>query len=249
MADENKEVSPIEQRAMEEGWVPQEEWQGEPDAWRPAKEFLDRGELFRKIDELKNENKRIRQSTEELKKHHDRVKQLAYEEALRDLKKEKKQALQDGDVDRVIEIDDKIAETREKQNKEEVQPQPVAQPQGPAPEFVRWEARNTWYKTDRAMKAVADEIARDLVNRGESDVTRILTEVDKEIRKAFPQKFENPNRQKAGAVEGTPSTRPSKEEEVYMTDAEKRIMNRILATGVDKKKYLEEFKAIRSRGE
>ena len=245
---EPKQYTAVEQRALDQGWVPQDEWQGDPDDWRPAKEFIDRGELFRKIDELKNENKRIKQGVEEFRKHHERVKEIAYKEALETLKAQKKQALQDGDVDLVIELDDKIAETREEQLKAErevVQPEPA----GPHPEFVRWESRNSWYRNDRAMKAVADEIARDLVARGETDVTRILTEVDKQVRKEFPNKFENPKRNAPGAVEGTAGKGGRATEDTFhLTDDERRIMNRIVSTGaITKEQWIKEYKATKGR--
>lgn len=39
------QVSPeIERKAREMGWVPQTEWRGAPEAWRPADEFVRRGE-------------------------------------------------------------------------------------------------------------------------------------------------------------------------------------------------------------
>lgn len=261
MADENqvpenvpentpKEYSAVEQRAMDQGWVPQEEWAGDPDDWRPAKEFVDRGELFRKIDDLKNENKRIRQGVEEFKKHHERVREVAYEQALADLKAQKKQALESGDADAVIQIDDKIAETREEKAKAAKEVPVAPQPQGPNPDFVRWEARNNWYKTDRAMKVLADDIARDMVGRGEQDVTRILTEVDKQVRKEFPHKFENPKRNAPGSVEaGTNKGGRASKDDFVLTDDERRIMNRIVATGaITKDKWIEEYKATRVRG-
>jgi hypothetical protein len=241
------QLSPTEVRASEQGWVPKDQWQGEPEDWRPAKEFLDRGELFSKIDELKKENKRIRQGVEEFKRHNERVQEIAYKKALETLRAEKKQALLDGDADKVIEIDDKIAETREEQLKAAQRPPVQAEPTGPAPEFVRWESRNQWYKSDKAMKAVADDVARDLVGRGETDVTRILTEVDKEMRKAFPHKFENQKRNAPSAVEGTgrQSGKTSKDD-FYLTDDERRIMNRIVATGaITKEKYIEQYKATK----
>lgn len=39
------QVSPeIERKARDMGWVPQAEWRGSPDAWRPADQFVKRGE-------------------------------------------------------------------------------------------------------------------------------------------------------------------------------------------------------------
>ena len=47
------EVSPTQQKAMEQGWKPKEEWEAEgkdPSEWRDAKEYVERGELFDLID-------------------------------------------------------------------------------------------------------------------------------------------------------------------------------------------------------
>lgn len=245
-----RELSPVEQRAIDEGWVPQEEWSGNPDDWRPAKEFLDRGELFRKIEDQKRELKHLRVAIDDLGKHHAQVKQLAYKEALATLRAQKRDALEAGDHDAVVEIDDRIAETREAQKVAESKPQ-TTEPQevGPNPEFVRWEARNAWYKSDRIMKAAADEVAREMYGRGFTDPVAILTEVDKQIRKEFPHKFNNPNRDKPGAVEGS-STKSGKSRDTFeLSDDERRIMNRIVATGVmTKEKYIEELKATKGRG-
>lgn len=243
------EFSPVEQRAVEQGWVPQDEWQGDPADWRPAKEYIDRGELLKSISELKRELRLQKEGVQEFRKHHEQVKELAYKQALADLRAQKKVALENGDADAVIEIDEQIAETRDKQKAAVEAPKtPEPQAQGPNPEFLKWEQRNGWYRNDRAMKAVADEIARELVGRGEQDVSRILVEVDKEVRKAFPSKFENPRRAGAPAVEGTTRTSRSPKDDVVLTDVEKQIMNKILRTGaITKEKYLEEFKA-RQRG-
>jgi hypothetical protein len=239
------EVNPIEQRAMEQGWVPEDEWKGDPADWRPAKEFIDRGELIREIQNLKRDNRAIREGVQEFKKHHEQVKALAYKQALADLRADKKKALEDGDADAVIEIDDKIADAREAQRAAEAAPQPeVATPTEPNQEFVKWESRNGWYRQDRAMKAVADQVANDLHARGERDVVRMLAEVDKEVRKAFPAKFENPNRAKAPSVEG--SSKPARvgDSDVYLTEMEKQIMNKIVRSGaITKEAYLKEFKA------
>lgn len=244
------QLSEVEIRAQEQGWVPQDQWEGDPDAWRPAKEFLDRGELFKKIDEQKRELKQIKSAMEEFGKHHAKVREVEFQRALAVLKAQKKAALEEGDHDAVVELDDRIAETKEQAREAAVEAaKPAPQQSEPNQDFIRWQARNPWYGNDRAMKGAADEIARDVVNRGETDPAKILAVVDREIRKEFPHKFENPNRQKAGAVEGSVNKggRTTKDD-FHMTDDEKRIMNRIVATGVmTKEKYIEEFKATRAK--
>lgn len=252
MADENtentpSEPTPIEQRAMEQGWVPEDQWDGEPEAWRPAKEFVDRGELFKKIDEVKRENKQLKQGIDELSKHHAKVREVEYQRALATLKAQKRDALADGDADKVVEIDERIDATKEAQRQSANQPQQQAEAV-PDPRFEAWVNKNTWYNNDRIMKAAADEVARELVLRGERDNARILTEVEKRIKQEFPQKFTNPNREKASAVEGsTNKSTTRKTDTVEMSDVEKTIMNKILRVtpGLTKEKYLEEFKSTR----
>jgi hypothetical protein len=247
-AQEAPQLSAIEQRALDQGWVPQDEWQGDPDDWRPAKEYVDRGELLKSISELKRELRLQKEGVQEFRKHHEQVKELAYKQALADLRAQKKVALENGDHDAVVEIDEAIAETREKQKAQAVEPKAAPQSDGPHPDFVRWEQRNGWYRNDRAMKAVADEVARDLVSRGEQDLAKVLVEVDKEVRRAFPAKFENPRRAGAPSVEGNVrNPRSAKDDTLSMTDVEKNIMNKILRTGaITKEKYLEEFKKTRA---
>lgn len=243
--DQTPQVSAIEQQAMDQGWVPQDEWTGDPDAWRPAKEFVDRGELFKKIDEVRRENKNLKTAIEEFGKHHAKVKELEFKRALASLKAAKKEALAENDVDAVVEIDERMDEVKENYRSEQAAPQ--QEDSQPDPRFVAWVNKNQWYQTDRAMKAVADETARDLVANGERDNSVILAAVEKTVRREFPQKFTNPNRERAGAVEGSTSKGSSrKAEDTQMSEVEKRIMEKIVRSGaITREKYLEEFKATK----
>ena len=81
-----KELSLMEQRAMESGWVPQDQWEGDPDAWRPAKEYLDRGELFTKIETQNKTIKEMRRAMDDLRGHHAKVRETEYARALAELK-------------------------------------------------------------------------------------------------------------------------------------------------------------------
>ena len=242
------ELSPVEQRAMDQGWVPQDEWSGNPEDWRPAKEFVDRGELFKKIDEVRRENKSLKHAMEEFGKHHAKVRELEYKRAIETLKAQKKEAYAEGDLDAVVEIDDRLDEVKEQRRVAEAQPTHVETQADPV--LVAWINKNPWYTTDRAMKVVADEVARDAFVNGERDNHAILVAVEKAIKLEFPHKFKNPNRDKAGAVEGsTNKASTSKDLSSDMTDAEKRIMDKIVRTGaITKEQYLKEYKATKGRG-
>ena len=47
---QTENTNPYDKQAREMGWRPKEEWEGEPEKWRDAKEFVERGELYGKID-------------------------------------------------------------------------------------------------------------------------------------------------------------------------------------------------------
>ena len=54
------EHSPTELKAIESGWVPKEEFQGDEHKWVEAGEFLRRGELFKKIEDQGKQLKDVR---------------------------------------------------------------------------------------------------------------------------------------------------------------------------------------------
>ena len=64
------EVDPYEEQAREQGWRPKEEFDGDESKWRPAKEFVERGELFGKIDSLGKELKDTKKALKMLQEHH-----------------------------------------------------------------------------------------------------------------------------------------------------------------------------------
>jgi hypothetical protein len=196
------EISEVEQQARAQGWVPEEEYQGNG-KWRTAQEFVDRGELFGKIESQNKELKSIRETLAQFKDHHNKVQENAYKKAIADLKAKKKEALVEGDADLVIEVDEQLAEVRQAQKTIEAQPQQSVE-QTLHPEFVSWKNKNSWYEHNRPMRGWADMRGVELAEQGKSPA-EVLRIVEQEVRKEFPSKFENPNRSKPGAVETSTS--------------------------------------------
>lgn len=193
------EISPTERQARDSGWVPKEDFNGEEHKWVDAGEFLRRGELFGKIESQNKELKAIRETLAEFKNHHSKVQEKAYKQAIADLKAKKKEALIDGDADLVIEVDEQLADVRTQQQTIERQSkEPV--PQEEHPEFVAFKNKNPWYSTTPSMRNWADGRGVELAQEGRSP-SEVLRTVEQEARKRFPERFENPNRSKAGSVE------------------------------------------------
>lgn len=241
-----REYSDVERRAMEQGWQPEDQYTGNG-KWRSAEEFLDRGELFSKIDELNRRDKVNQATLNEMKRHLKRVRETEYNRALETLKARKEQALEDGDHRRVVEIDDQIANTKNQAGRElAAMDQPVQVPDAPSPQFVAWVNRNNWYQNDRVMRAAADAIGEELVTSGERNPTRIFEEVEKRIKKEFPQKFNNPNRQKPGAVESGTRGNSGSGKGFQLTAEETQVMNKFVKAGLmTKDEYIADIKAQR----
>lgn len=241
---EVKELSPTEQKAALQGWVPQEEWEGDPEAWRPAKEFLDRGELFKKIDEQGRTIKEFKKVVDDLRKHNAKIAEVEYKRALDDLKKQKKDALLEGDADAVIDIDERMAVVRDAQKEAAAQPAPA--PADVHPAFSAWVERNQWYNSNKAMQAYADKVGLELGAQGMSP-SDVLAAVEREVKKEFADRFTNPNRAKAGAVEGSTAKSGGKKDSFQLTPEEHRAMQRFVKTipGYTEEKYIAEIKKIR----
>lgn len=258
MAEENKVVEPevkqepvkqepvqltaIEERASAQGWRPKDEWDGDPDEWVSAREFVRAGELFKKIDDQNRTLKEFRKTIDELAKHNSKIAKVEYDRALNDLRAKKKEALELGDADAVIEVDDKIAAVREAQREAPA----VATPQVPGvnPIFESWVSRNGWYNNQPAMKAYADRIGTEL--GGQMSPTDLLAHVEKEVKKEFAHKFNNPKREEPSAVEGS-TNKSGKGKSYALSDEERRVMQRFVKTvpGMTEEKYIADLRKIK----
>jgi hypothetical protein len=240
------EHTPTELKAIESGWVPKEDFQGDEHKWVEAGEFLRRGELFKKIEDQGKQLKDVRSALNEMKKLNGQIQEVEYKRALDTLKAQKKAALEDGDADAVIAADDRIDMVKEQQ-KEMQRQSPVAQSDEGSehPEFVAWTEQNNWYKSSTPMKAFADALGQELARAGNSP-SEVLKKVAAEVRKEFPNKFRNPNQDKAGAVEGGAGRGVSTSGKFTLSDEERSVMNKFVRQGVmTEKEYVEQLRKVR----
>ena len=237
-------LSAAEEKAMEQGWVPEDQWDGDPEQWRPAKEFLDRGELFKKIEDQNRTIKEFKRALDDLKGHHAKTRETEYARALATLKQQKRAALEEGDAAAVIQLDDEIDLVKDEQNK--LKQRDYQQTEVDVnPEFSSWVDKNKWYETNEPMKAYADALGRSLAVKGMSP-SAVLQEVEKQVKLEFPNKFTNPNRNKPGAVEGSSNKGGKSSGEVSLSDEERRVMQRFVRTGVmTEKDYIAELRKIK----
>ena len=232
-------------QAKEQGWKPKEEYEGDPDKWRPAKEFVERGELFGKIDSMGKELKETRKALKMLQEHHSKVKETEFKNAVQELKSLQKRHLEEGNSDGYLETTELLNDLKTEQKAREVVGQNTQAP--PDPRFISWASENKWYEKDPEMREYADVVGMGYAQRNPGlDPEEVLQYVTKQVKSRFSDKFVNPNRNKPSNVEGTNSPAASKKDSFELTDEERKVMNTFVRTGaLTKEEFIADLKKMR----
>jgi cell division septum initiation protein DivIVA len=206
------EVNESETEARRLGWVPKDEFKGDPDKWRPAEEFLDRGKrilpilqrdnekLHKRVSEMETLVRETQEAAKQLVEFNSKAEQRAYERARADLESRIEQAATNADPVAARAATRELAEL-EKQHKPE--PKTEAKPQQLDPVIQSWIAEERWFNTDRTLQAFAVETFGELERSspGMAQSER-LAETKKRVVSKFPEKFgmEQPAKPTAAAV-------------------------------------------------
>jgi hypothetical protein len=240
-----------EVQAQESGWVPKDQWKGDPDSWRPAKEFNERGELFNRIKQQSKDIQEMRQAMAFLTNQQKKQYVVGYQDAITELKGKRNEALESGDLVAAQDLNDKIDEHKEVLKQAQQQASIPQQAPQPTQTFFSWAERNPWYTKDRKMTHFADAVglAYKEENPGASEA-EMLKYVSSEIKERFAEKF--PTAKVAPSPDGDGARSGSRaavktgysSDENAMTSEQRDIMRTILkTTGMTKEDY---FKAYRS---
>ena len=240
--------SQYEVSAREMGWRPKDEWEGDPEKWRDAKEFVERGELYGKIDTMGRELKETKKALKMLQEHHTKVKETEYKRAVEELKALQKKHLEDGNSDGYIETTELLTDLRAEQKAREVVAEVTPKQQGVDPRFIEWVSENSWYEKNNAMRDYADIIGQGYAAKNPGiDPELVLKYVTKEVKSRFKESFQNPNREKPTAVEGETARGTGKGKSSFeLTEDERKVMNTFIRQGIlTKEEYIEQVRAMR----
>lgn len=241
----------LENRARDQGWVSKEEFDADErnhgKKWRPAEEFIERGELFDTIKSLKGEIHSIKRDFNLLAQHHKDVAKIEYDRALRDLKTQRAVAAEEGDTKAVVEISDKIDELKEgyAETKQEHKTS-----NGQHPAYTEWLKDNSWYTSDVALRGAADGMAQEYIKLNpNSSFEDVLAHVSSEMTKKF-LKRETPSRPKSATVDSGTNGNHAKKAKLSkadLSDDEKEIMRAFIKRGVfaTEQEYMDELAKVK----
>ena len=202
-------VSEEEIAARQSGWKPQEEWDGDPEDWVTAKQFLRNGEYLRKIHNQNRKIKELDTVVGTLAKQQKKIFDAGYEKAKRELKNAYRAASREGD-DETAEMIERRMDELETQRQEDLKVLEVKEEQQKqvpqvAPEFASWVQRNDWFVKFPEMRAYAEmEGIQHARQHPEKTNVEIYAFVTNEVRKRFPERFGTMKKQEKKA--GSPVT-------------------------------------------
>jgi hypothetical protein len=219
---ETRERNRVEREARSQGWKPEDQFQGKPGTWIDADEFVRKGVEIRtftkrEVERLNaalaqkdNELKEVRSTIEEVKKYHSEMEERAIQSAIDRIKRDRKQALTDGNMALADDLEEQIEELEKAPrlapkptNKETQQEsQPGTPPQMSAEDQAlsnEWAARNQWTQsTDpeyEDVQAFATGKAQRLSQRKDLTLAQKFEILDSALATQFPSLFGEPEEQ------------------------------------------------------
>lgn len=250
-------IDPALTKASDEGWVPKEEWKGDPEDWVDYREFNVRGELMGRIKSQSSQIHSLMEETTNLKdamkvlgEHNKKIAQTEFKRAMATLKAEKKEARENDDYDAIDEIDEQISELKDAQKDLEAQEKESKKEEkntanGPTPEqqaFVRsWidNPDNKWYTEDKALAAAADSYILEHAKHSPNDLEGAMAHMEKQMRKRFPTEVGKSAAIKGSSVtesdgrgQGKKTAQSKKFTVKDLTDEERQVGKTFINTGV-----------------
>ncbi len=194
-----------EKEARNMGWVPKDDWTGDPEAWVDAGEFLERGKhvlpilsannkkLLRRLEESSRKQQQLegalRDSQEAIKalqRHYSENAKRQVEEARKDLLKQLAAAKEAGDVETEVELQDRLVDLREATRTAEAHqagntPPPADQAAGAIhPVMQAWLDENKdWFGVDKEKTDKAQELGNEIRAAGDTSIgAKFLAKLD-----------------------------------------------------------------------
>lgn len=250
----------VEARAKRLGWVPAEEFKGDPAKHRSAEEFLDRGETLLPI--LKRDNDKLHEGMSRLERRlaeqektfgqfaefATKAEERAYRRALTELEAKRDAAIETADVNGAKsaqrQIDELNKDAAPKVEKSKTEDTPRVDPT-----VTAWISENDWFDKDPALRGFAlkvfDKLEKATPGRSKSEM---LAETKQKVMDKFPEDFGiNPKREGAGAVNepggGTaPKKKTGKNYEDLPAEA-KKACDKFVKTipGYTRDKYVKDY--------
>jgi hypothetical protein len=202
---EQQPTRDFEREAREIGWVPENDFKGDKEKWKPAQKFVEDGERILPIvkanerrlrEELAKERQSIAERMSRLEKVHQNTIEAQERQHKADMNRilrEQRAAVQEGDVEKFDTLEKERANLKAPEKIE----LPAQEPVDPGAVFKK---ANPWYGEDEDLTAFADGVSQAyLAKHPNASLDDNLRYTADKVKAAFPGKFSKP---KAAATNG-----------------------------------------------
>lgn len=262
-AGEPSQADPIEEKARASGWRPFEEWEGDPEEWRDAKTFVDRGELLSEIHKQKRTAKELREIVNELKDQVIGLTKTQQSNLEHALKAKRKEFIEEGNSSQVEKVDKMLEEVKRRAPQENSGPSETDK-QRIQEVYSNFKSKNPWFEQDQELTQEANHLSQLEMARiaqeyqmrtGKQkqfflpdEAEEIFDLVSKEIRKRNPSKFKNSKKDKAPTVESRSTNKGTSDKKKYtmkdIPEEYRPMVNKFVRQGVlSVHEYAESLKA------
>jgi hypothetical protein len=267
VVEQQVDAPEFESEAKAQGWVPKEDFRGSENDWVDAETFVRRGreimpilrknneKLLKELGEAKKAAEEARKAALEFKefqKEQYERKSKELETQLEQLKLAKRDAINTGDGDRVLAIDDAMDAIKEErlEAKAEVKRAEEAAKAPPQvtedPVLNNWMDRNDWFGKDTRLTAMANGLGVELRRENPSLVGEaFLKKLDEELAAIIPEKFgkkKTPNPMEGSASTGARPTPTGKKSYQNLPTEAKAACDRFVKQGLmTKEQYVADY--------
>ena len=186
--------------AQKLGWVPKDQFQGDPETWKPAEQFIIDGRDIQR--ETSRELKTVRAQLDTIARTSASIVEQQVREKVDELSLRYQKAVDDGDPKKAFELAGEIQDLSTR----------VSTPQGPSPVAQEWAGRNeTWFRKpgNELATARAIEVTNVLAKQGVTDEAYQPRIAEQTVRKEFPELFANQRNGKQPPGVNQPGSRTS----------------------------------------
>ncbi len=249
--------SDAEDQARALGWVPEEEYTGNPSKWADAETFLEvhsknNGALRKAVAAQAKDLEALKAQMRGMDSAHKKIFEIQikkqkeeFDQQVAFLKAQKREALRSGEHETAADIDEQLDGLRERgpELPEAPQTQNIAPPDWRTnSDMVTWAKRNPWFDVDEDMSAYAGGMGQQIRrNNPNMPFTELLEEVTVKVRKAFPHKFAGGRRNpvEGGTPGETAAARTGKSYESLPRDAKAACDEAVTDGGMTRKQWVE----------
>ena len=204
--------------AKEKGWRDRDSYEGNPETWVEAEEFVKRTPLLETIKFQKRKLKELEKTVEGMAKHYQVTIQQAKEKTIAELTEQRREAIKDGEIAFVEEIDKRISDVRAME-------EPVVPQAALPPEIEDFIAKNEWFNKNQDMADFTITHNKQLLSKG-IDLKTALAKTLDAVKRAYPEEFVNKRRENPSPVEGsqTPNDGANKKYSMNRLNPEQKLV-------------------------